>query len=278
MINILNKYYGIKIDYYKKYNEGIIFFVNGDYFYFFNTQLSEKDIRENNFVTFFKIRNIMLHQFIINNYGDFVSEGYILIKLNHLIDEISFKELENFNVSISKKADIGFYDKWVSRLDYLEKQLTELSDNKFINNSFDYFVGIAEQLLGFIKDNYDDSGESFVIHQKFNLNTIDFYNPVNVTIGNEFNDIASYIHIKNDWNLLSNILDKINTNDKVYLFVKLAFPFEYFRAINLYITGDESKFELISSFVNNIEQYERYLTKISYLFGYNIFYWIKKDN
>jgi len=279
MISILKRYYGIDVDYYKKYNEGIIFFVNGDYYYFFYTPLSEEEINESDFSDLLRKNGILVHDFVLNNNGGILSENYILIKLNHLIDEISLSEITKFNINVMSKANIGFYDKWIDRVDYLEKQLTELSGNKLINNSFDYFVGIAEQLLDFLKVNYNDIGDTFITHRTFaNLSTIDFYNPINIVLGNRYKDIASFIQLNNDWDLLDIVLDKINDNDRVYLFVKLVFPFDYFYAINLYVTGDVSRLKNINYYIDHIEEYENYLIKVSNLFGYNLFYWIKKDN
>lgn len=279
MIEILKKYYGINLEFYKNYNNGILFSINGDYYYLFNSVLIEAELEMvNEFVISLKER-INFHNIILNNEGSILSDGYVLIKLNSLIDDVSLYDIYKYNISVSVTNNEPFHIKWRNRIDYLEIQLAELCENKLINNSFDYFVGVAEQLMSFIADNYNYHRDTYLVHRNiYNLNSIDFYNPENIYVGNKYNDILSYIYFYSDWELLYKVLDSVDANDRIYFFVKLAFPFKYFYFVNMYVTGDSSKECNIKKIVDDISSYERFLKKLESIFKYNVFYWIKKDN
>ena len=99
MINILKEYYGLEVEYYKNYRDGIVFFVNGDYYYFFKTILSSRDISKlYDLYSLIKSRNIVLHDFVFNNNGEILSKEYVLIKLNYLIDEITLSDIKKLNI------------------------------------------------------------------------------------------------------------------------------------------------------------------------------------
>lgn len=281
MNELLKKYYGLEIDYYRKYKDGIVFFINGDYYYFFKTVLEQLEIDNlYKLYLFVKSQKIILHDFIFNNDGSLLSEEYILIKLNYLIGDININDVLKFNILVNETFDLKkeFRKEWMDRIDYIERQVLELSNNLLINNSLDYFVGIAEVLLSFYNDNYHESNDNYVVHSSFkSLNTIDFYNPTNLSVGNKYKDIISYIKINNDWNLLNDVLNVSNLNDRNYIFVRLSFPFEYFYVVNELLI-DEIVEQKLLNIINGIDDYENYLKRLEEYFGYKVFYWIKKDN
>ncbi len=278
----LNKYYGIDINEFKEYNDGIIFFVGGDYYYFVKSLYDEEYI---NFLFNIcnELKNIKLHSFVFNKENKLISDGYVLFKLNNLIDDITIQDIYSFiNVDCSKyKNDYIFMDKfWEDKIDYLEIQLTELSNNKLINNSFDYFVGIAEILIGYLKDNFDKESLNLCLsHRCFNsLSTIEFYNPLNISFDIYLKDIASYIRITKNRELLLDVIDKEsrNLNYLKYFFVRMVFPFSYFREVsNVLIDGKNN--EGLVKIVNNEYEYECYIYEMEKIFGIYIFSWIKKE-
>ena len=151
-------------------------------------------------------------------------------------------------------------------------------NNKMINNSFDYFVGIAELLLSFYNTNKGDLVNNYLSHNNFNtLSLIDFYNPLNVCVNNKYKDVVSYIRLTNNWEMLYKLVSVLNDFEKVYVYVRLAFPFSYFRCINRLIV-DGVGVEKLTELVNDINIYEDYLVGLDNIFGYKLFYWIKKDN
>lgn len=281
MNEILREYYDIKIDYYREYNDGIVFFVNGDYFYFFKTFLSSIDVESlYKIYLSLKRRGIVLHDYVFNNNNEILSNQYVLIKLNYLITDIDISDISRLSVMLNEDVELkdDFINNWLTKIDYLEKQVVELSNNQLVNNSFDYFVGIAEALLTFYQDNYSNNNDNYLVHTCFRtLNTIDFYNPINLSVGNKYKDIVSYIKLTNNWELLGSILDVVDINDRFYIFIRLCFPFEYFLSVNSFLVDSTDEKEILN-IINRLDEYERYLNKIDDLFGYKLFYWTKKDN
>lgn len=280
MIEILKKYYDIEITDYKEYREGILFFINGNYYYFVKTIYDyEYLMRLLDICLYAKKYKIKLHDFVFNREGRILSEEYVLFKLNVLISEIEFKDVCSFNILLNEYKDeyVKLEKFWEDKIDYLEYQLSEFCSNKLINNSFDYFVGIGEVLLSFYKDNYIYDDNVFLVHRLINsLSTIDFYNPLNITIGCKYKDVVSFIKFTNSMDILFELLDRVSDNDKIYLFVRMAFPFKYFNIINEMLF-DGLNDQKLTEIINNIDKYELYLKEMEKIFGIYLFSWIKKE-
>jgi len=99
---------------------------------------------------------------------------------------------------------------WEEKIDYLELQLSELSNNLLLNNSFDYFVGIAEILLEYLKRNYSEENIDLKLsHRCLNcLDSIEYYNPLNISFDLAYKDIAAYLRKSKDIDLTIDIIDK----------------------------------------------------------------------
>jgi len=283
MKEILKKYYDIEIS--EDYKEGIIFFVDGYYYLFVKCHYDEEYINQLVIIcSQLQLKNIQLHEFIYNKEGKLLSDSFVLFRIHVFIDStISFNDVLLFaNVDCNAyKKNYIFMDKfWEDKIDYLEIQLTELSNNKLINNSFDYFVGIAEILIGYLKDNFDKESLNLCLsHRCFNsLSTIEFYNPLNISFDIYLKDIASYIRITKNRELLLDVIDKEsrNLNYLKYFFVRMVFPFSYFREVsNVLIDGKNN--EGLVKIVNNEYEYECYIYEMEKIFGIYIFSWIKKE-
>ena len=284
MIDNLKKYYGIDIDDYKEYEDGITFLVAGINYYFYKTIFDEVYVNEiYNKLKEIDSRKINLHSFVLNKDGKVFSEGYILFKLNVLIDDIDLNDIYLFNsyknVFVDNKAYLSMSEFWYSKIDYLEYQVGELSGSKLINNSFDYFVGLSEMLLLFYKNNYiEDNNDMCLVHRELNsLSTIEFYNPLNIMRGNKYKDIVSYIRLTSNWDYFENLINRVNANDRIYIFTRMCFPFKYFSAVNKIVLNEEDVNDLIEV-LNRIDEYEKYLGTVGDMMNIKLFYWIKKDN
>lgn len=283
MIEILKKYYVIEIKDYTKYNEGIIFCVDGIYYWFLESKNDEQFINELFLICEdIKKCKIPIHDFVFNKDGKLLSDKYVLFKINTLICEIDYKDVKSFiNCKIDKYKEhyISMNSFWEEKIDYLELQLSELSANKLINNSFDYYVGISEILTSFYRKNvFIDDKDIVLVHRCLNsLNTLDFYNPLNICFDYSYKDIASYIRLINDWNLLDEVLSNINDySDKCYFFIRMCFPFQYFNEISDILLNNKDNSNLVD-ILNNNGLYEEYLYKIEKMFGIYLFSWIKKE-
>ncbi len=280
MIDILKNKYGFTIKDYKKYNNGILFFQNDSYFYFTKTLLDKSTVLEcYEFSIQLNQNKLKLHEFVFNKNNELLTDGYVLFKLNHFIDKIDLKDLIMFN-NINVNISIPFYNMyefWQKKIDYLEKQISELSDNSLVNYSFDYFLGIGEVLLQYLKDNYISNEEFYLSHRTlYTLNTIDFYNPLNIVLGERYKDYVSYVRLLDDWELFSDLLDNIDYNDKVYVFVRMCFPFKYFDFVSDILLGYKKEEEL-AVILNEYQKYEEYLYNVEKASGINLFRWIKKE-
>lgn len=282
MKEILKNNYGISILEYKKYHEGMIFFVNGTYYYLARCYETEEYLKELFlFCNKMKLKNVRLHDFVFNINGTLLSEGYVLFKINVLIGDINLDDIKIFN-SIDCSEHINkyiFMDKfWEEKIDYLEIQLAELSSNKVINNSFDYYVGIAENLIKFLRRNYNKEDVNLCLsHRSLStLCSVEFYNPLNISPDIDLKDIAAYIRISNDQDYLYEVIDKIKGSKYNYFFVRMVFPFDYFYEVSNVLIDGSSDIKLIN-IINKVDNYEKFISKMQQIFGIYIFSWIKKE-
>ena len=281
MINILKRYYDIEIKEYDKYKDGIVFFINDSYYYFMKYEFDIEYLTISyDFYVYLKSKKIKIHDFVFNKNKELISESYILFKLNCFLEDIDINDILLFSKNIITKEFMTYnmIDFWYRKIDYLEKQVTELSDNKLINYSFDYFIGISEELLLYFKNNYfNDENNICLVHRSLDsLSSIDFYNPLNIMVDSKYKDIISYIRLTDDWNLFLNLLDRINSNDKIYIFVRMCFPFKYFNLVSDIILNNKSNNEL-AIVLNRITEYEEYLKMVEKMCGIYLFSWIKKE-
>ena len=222
MKDILKEYYGLVLEYSRNYNEGIIFFVNGDYYYLCKCNIDSVEVKKSyELYLVLKRRNIVLHDFVFNNNGELLSDGYVLFKLNYIIDDIDINDLKRLDMKIDYELYDDFYNLWINKIDYIEMQLIDMSQNNIINYSFDYFLGIAEMLLSYYKDNVYDNEGRYIVHRVFyNLNTVDFYNPLNIVLGDRYKDVASYIRLTDNWDLLYSLINNIGFKCKLVVVLK----------------------------------------------------------
>ena len=279
MKELLKKHYGLEIEFSRNYQDGLIFFVNGDYYYLCKCLLNEEELLKcYDLYLLLKSKQVILHDFVFNNDNNLLSDEYVLLKLNYLIDDIDIYDIEKLNIEVDFDYVEDFYSLWIDRIDYYEKELFVDEDNNFINYSFDYFIGLSEMLLDYYKNSILVIKKNYVVHRSFiTLNSIDFYNPLNIIVGDKLKDYASYIRLTNNWDLLYSLLNNGTYEDRVYLLVRLSFPFKYFYCINNYISNNSCVEELLT-IVEDIDKYESYLGRLELLIGVKVFYWIKKDN
>lgn len=281
MKDLLNSFYNINILQYKEYNNGIIFQIDGINFYLVECEYTEEYLHylESLIVRY---SNLKLHSFVYNKYNKILSSGFILLKLNIMIEDISLYDLNKLkNIRIDKINNnyLTMDQFWENKIDYLEKQLAEISSNKLINNSFDYFLGIAEILISYFKRNFNKNNLILSVSHRslYSLSTIDFYNPLNICFDYYLKDYIAYIRLTNNYDLLYELISNIkNKNDYTYLFVRMTFPFKYFYEVENILIDGVHEHDLVK-IVNEIKDYEMYLAKIEKVFRIYVFSWIKKE-
>lgn len=281
MKEILEKYYDIKIDYFKNYKEGILFQINGINYYLVKAYYDIDYVNELFLICQeFTKQQVHLHDFVYNKNGLLLSDGYILFKLNVLIDDIDLEDIKKFNmINCNKYINeyVTMETFWEKKIDYLEMQISELSDNPLINHSFDYYIGIAEILIKFLKNNKTKIDLCLSHKTLDSLSTIEFYNPLNITFDLKLKDVASYIRMTNDMDLLCDILDHRDESfNNAYFFTRMVFPFKYFDIISDMVVDNEEEKDL-ALMLNNVSSYEKAVGEMEKMFGIYLFSWIKKE-
>ena len=280
MKKILKDNYNIDICEYKEYGDGILFFYNSSYFYFCKCYFDEEYLINLNYFCL-KLNSNRFHYFIYNKNGALLSDNYVLMKINVFIEDISEEDIcffQKYDFSFFKNKYLSFDKMWEYRIDYLERQLSEISLNTLINNSFDYFIGISEILIKFYRENVNNEELKLSLsHNRLNtLSTIDYYNPLNLSLDCNLKDWARYFKGVCNEHEINDILKKVNIAEKCYLFVRLVFPFEYFNEVSDVLLDGKSEDKIID-IISEIDKYEEYIWKIEEMFGIYLFSWIKKE-
>lgn len=278
MIESLEKYYKISIDNYYEYDNGIVFTLNGCNYFYVSSIYDEEYLKMLADIIIELKNKVRFHDFVLNKEGKILSDGYVLLKMQGFIDKIDLNDINNFTIAANKKYQkyfINMVDFWYKKIDYLELQVIELCDNKLINHSFDYYLGIAEMLLIYLQK-FNNNYDLYLSHKVFkSLSTIDFYNPLNITFDSKYRDLAYYIRLSNDSNLLDKVVNYVSREEYNYFFVRLVFPFHYFEALNDVLLDNKNEKELVD-IINNIDNYENWIREIEDLMGIHIFKWLKK--
>lgn len=288
MIDKVKEFYVIDINEKIEHDEGIIFFLDGEKFYFVKHDFDNSYLLElNDLVLQLKRKNIYLHDFIFNKYGNIDSDGYCLMKLNCFDDVVTEYELKKFysNYELSEEVYKNFVaiDKlWYKKIDYIEYQLSELSDNSVVNYSCDYYIGISEMLLQFLSNFLIEKPDRYLglCHRRLkDFKTIEFYNPLNVVFDVYVRDLALYVKSSKDYEYLESYLKQGNISIYLYyyLFVRLLLPSEYFNLLEEVLVDKKDNYQLIE-LINSVGEYEEFILNICSIFKINLFYWIKKSN
>ena len=288
MIDKVKEFYVIDINEKIEHDEGIIFFLDGEKFYFVKHDFDNSYLLELiDLVLQLKRKNIYLHDFIFNKYGNIDSDGYCLMKLNCFDDVVTEYELKKFysNYELSEEVYKNFVaiDKlWYKKIDYIEYQLSELSDNSVVNYSCDYYIGISEMLLQFLSNFLIEKPDRYLglCHRRLkDFKTIEFYNPLNVVFDVYVRDLALYVKSSKDYEYLENYLNQgnISTYLYYYLFVRLLLPSEYFNLLEEVLVDKKDNYQLIE-IIKSVGEYEEFILNVCGIFKINLFYWIKKSN
>lgn len=274
MKSILKEFYNIDIDEYKEYNDGILFFIGGENYYLYNV-LSEDIYLVEKLSTYLNnTYKIKLHSFIKNKNNELLSNNYILMHLNVLITDIDFYDIDifnNCNMNGFRDDYISVIEVWQSKLDYFGEKIRE-KEYESIRYLYDYFSGISEMLLKFIGDIDVYSMDLVLSHKKRYNNTVDYYNPFNLTVDVINKDLVDYFEKENKLNEL--LVSFSNDYGKCkYLFFKLVFPYCFFN--NLEECINDVNFDNILNI--NIYDYESKFDRYQELFNYYLLP-IKKSN
>ena len=298
MINFIEYFYNIKVD--------KIIYEKGYYSFSYKNNLYKLYIYNENMDidSLYKINKSMLNstlvsEIILNKNNEIISVNnniaYILIKIyvnvkkNILLEEINFIS----NSLEGKNININWGKLWEDKIDYLEDLIGE-NGKKYpiMVDSFNYFVGMAENAISYYNSIVFDSNYKITIsHKKIRLDdTIEaLYNPLNIIFDFRVRDVAEYIKFSffnNNTNIFNEIKIYLKNNylslTEVKLLVsRLLYPSFYF---DMYddIMIDEKEEKILTFILSKLNDYEIYLKKVIELLAKNYdieeIMWIKKNH
>ena len=284
MKNFIFNNYDINIKDIYKYNGNYYFFVNDEKVYIVKYKGKEEYLKKLfDLTNDLYYKNILVNTFILNNRNQFYTmkaDSYIiLMKENNNYTNIELNDLFKF-ININTSLDsYNIISEWSSEIDTLEQELIEYNkEYSIIQNSIDYFIGIAEnaiELMNNYKDLIDINNNSIghkVSYKLFERNTL--YNPFLFIKTNRMYDISNYIKYKFvnnniDYNEISDIFRMCNEYEESFLFACLMFPSNYFDLVKKVLIKEESE-DKIMFYINRIDKYKDLLVYCKSLVKNNI--------
>lgn len=253
MLDYINYFYNLYPPLLNKENENYVFFVGNEKYCLtpYRRELSEiKDLVELNKRMISS--NSLVHEIIINKFNEPISvisnENYVLLRVyvNDIkkidINDIIYMLNENVDLSgLKSLLRTNWVSLWSSKVDYIEYQMGHLIKKyPFLNNTIDYYLGLCENAITYIKNLKMFSDYKIPIgisHKRIikDATLFDLYNPLNLIIDYKVRNIAEYLKDAffkdEDVNYILNIVFKNFWFDKLnlsLLVARLLYPSYYF--------------------------------------------------
>ena len=278
MNNFIDYFYKIrvqKINYYKKYYS---FIYQG---YMYKLYLLDSNINVNMLVNMNKmlVGHTLVSEIIINKDNEYISKfnkkSFILIKIFANVDNMITLDEINYlaNSLYTLNLNINWGILWSRKIDYLEELINE-NGKKYplIVDSFNYFVGMAENAIAYFNDiNIEKDYKYVVSHKCIRLNdSIEvIYNPLNIIFDYRVRDIAEYIknnfflNNKDIFNELNIYIRKnpLSLTDVKLLIARLMYPSFYFELYDDILIYNQDE-RIIEKVINRLPEYEKYLAMV----------------
>lgn len=218
---------------------------------------------------------------------------YILIKLFAHNNKITLDAINYLsNALYTTRLNINWGMLWSNKIDYIEEIIAE-NGKKYpiIVNSFNYFIGLAENAISYYNNiQIDENYNYYLGHKCIRINDTDevLYNPLNIIFDYKVRDIAEYIKNaffldnKNIFNELNNYFrhNELSITDVKLLIARILYPSFYFELYeDILINNVDEK--IIVPIINALPKYEKYLSfVIAYfknLYAIDEVLWLKKN-
>lgn len=273
MKNFLFNNYNIKID--KIYFDGVnkYCYVGNEKLYIIESNYDKKQLDD-----LFELTNrmynsgIMVNTFILNNSGKPYTErdkiNIIILKSNNIINDININDFNKYQDISNNLKLYNILDEWKDEVDVIEKEMIEYNkEYPLIQNSLDYFIGMAENSIELIYEIKNDINRlSNTIGHKV---TYELYNkciledPFTFIRVNRMYDISNYVKYKFyknelDYDEIDNYINNINEAEIIYLFSCLLYPNTYFDLVKEILLEKEEE-NKINIYIKRIKDYERLL-------------------
>lgn len=286
MLDYINYFYNLYPPLLNKENDNYVFFVGNEKYYLtpYRRELSEiKDLVELN--KRMVSSNSLVHEIIINKFNEPISvisnENYVLLRVyvNDIkkidINDIIYMLNENVDLSgLKSLLRTNWVSLWSNKVDYIEYQMGHLIKKyPFLNNTIDYYLGLCENAITYIKNLKMFSDYKIPIgisHKRIikDATLFDLYNPLNLIIDYKVRNIAEYLKDAffkdEDVNYILNIVFKNFWFDKLnlsLLVARLLYPSYYFDLFEEIIDKELDE-NIVFSLTKKSSKYEEFIDLI----------------
>ena len=288
MNNFIDYFYNIKVNNITKKKQYYMFIFNN---YIYKLYVYDGNDNTNYLVNINRqmLGRTLISEIILNKDGNAISvynnTKYILIKVYaSQVKTISLEDIAFLSNSLEiDKLEINWGLLWSKKIDYLEELINQNGKRyPIIVNSFNYFVGMAENAISYFNSiNIENNYKFFISHKiiRFNDKSDALYNPLNIIFDYKVRDVAEYIKnafFLNNKDIFSELTlylsyNNLSLTDVKLLISRILYPSFYF---NLYddILIDGKSEKIIIPFIDKMPKYEKYISTIINFFRqwYNI--------
>lgn len=286
MLDYINYFYNLYPPLLNKENDNYVFFVGNEKYYLtpYRRELSEiKDLVELNKRMISS--NSLVHEIIINKFNEPISvisnENYVLLRV--YVNDIKKIDINDIIYMLNESVDLSglksllrtnWVSLWSNKVDYIEYQMGHLIKKyPFLNNTIDYYLGLCENAITYIKNLKMFSEYKIPIgisHKRITKDAtlFDLYNPLNLIIDYKVRNIAEYLKDAffkdEDVNYILNIVFKNFWFDKLnlsLLVARLLYPSYYFDLFEEIIDKELDE-NIVFSLTKKSSKYEEFIDLI----------------
>ncbi len=274
--------------YYNVYPEKVYEISNGCYFYFntfkyyfvtYERDKSEIDFLVNVTNNLYK-RNVLVDTFILGKnksyYAEVGDKTYVLLRVNSIENDIyDLNDIVYFNKLLISNSKIGLNSDWSmlwkKKVDKFESEISEFNgDFPLVEESFDYYVGLTENAIGYFENASLCEGNVNVClcHKRMPKKVYSGFvnNPLTFAFDYEVRDVSEYIKVKFfedylDFDEVESVLQRFDRKSLMFLFSRLLYPSYYFDFTKRIVEGEEGEEKLLK-YINKSSEYEDLLLEI----------------
>ena len=271
MKNIINYYYNIIVNDFKKRDNSFIFYINENKYEF--TEFYGNVNEVNKIYSIVNFYNKICDEIILNKEQSILTYyenvPYILLKKIYCKEEkMQINDIINYDSLINIRDELRWKKLWGEKLDYYELLLNQMKQKFFIlKESFNYYLGLSELAINLLNYVNYKNVRFHISHKRIDKKN-DLYNPLNIIIDSKVRDIAEYIKISffndeiNEDEIIQIIISNIIEKDEIILlFARLIYPSYYFDIYeNIY--NQKSSEKELNKIIKKNAIYEAFLKKI----------------
>lgn len=260
---ILNLYLFKEIEFHTL-NNNYYFLYNKEKYYIESLVISREELIElknlENYGTKYEIQTTKNNELLF----EYNKINYIIYKINSNKKNSTINQMDKKNSKICK---INWYNMISKKIDNIEYEYKHIRGKyKIIDNSIDYYIGMAENSLKYIKLSKYDTNNLKISHRRI-LNCKRVDGPQNIIIDFSIRDLSEYLKIiffkKNDLFEKVDELLNMEINNFDLLFSRMIYPSFYFDLLEEMINEESISVEnKIKDVIKTSSNYEKFLKHI----------------